>query len=103
MKEEIYNEFDTQKVLTYSDVLSSFHDGFIDQLLRISAVLCAFNLYVLMYTYNMETPGWIEFFESKSTDKNVLALKILKSGSMVALILSIFLTYMVIGYKMGWN
>lgn len=88
--------------ISYSDILALYSDGFLDQLFRISIFIAAFNAYVFFYTRDLETMSWRKYIETKSTDRKMLSVMLLKSGSLIALILSLFFPILIIGYKTGW-
>ena len=99
---EINDSLLIEKDLSYADILQAYGDGFIDQLLRISIGIAIFNIYVFFYTRDMDTIPWKEYIETHSTDRQMLSMMILKSGSMIAMILSLFFPILIIGYKTGW-
>jgi len=100
---ENFNGFKPKEIeLTYTDILQQYSDGFIDQLFKINIVIFAYLGFVWWYSRDIEVPSWMEYLNTEKKDKRVLNLMILKSGSFIALIMSIFFLLIVIGQKTGW-
>ena len=89
------------KVLTYADILDTFKDGFLNQLLSISIFLLVFDLYVLEYTRNWNLKPWIYVLEHPE-EKGLVKAKILRSFAMACLPAALFYIVLIIGYKTGW-
>lgn len=88
--------------LTYEDILKQYSDGFLDQLLKINIIIFAYIGFVWWHTRDIEVPSWIEYLKTENKDKKILNLMILKSGSFIALLMSLFFILIVIGQKTGW-
>ena len=102
MVEKVFDGITTSYVLTYGDILETYSQGFLDILLRAGIFLSLFTFASVLYFSTIETPGILYYCKDKVEDKSMLATQIMKSGSMIALIVSLFLLVTVGYYKMGW-
>lgn len=88
--------------LTYADILNIMSDQFINQLFMISVFIVLMNLYAFMYLRRVETPSYMDLANGMEVSTDMKGMMLLKSFSTISLVLSLFFTIIIVGYKTGW-
>ena len=88
--------------LTYADILDTFRESFLNQMLFISVVLVLLNLYAFMYTRRLETPSYMDIANGVEITTDIKGMMLLKSVSTISLVVSLFFPILIVGYKTGW-
>ena len=99
---EIFYGINIKYQINYADILNQYSNSFLNQLLSLDVFIAAYLMHVYLYTRKIETPSYIDIIQGVKVDKNTQDIIILKSGSLIALILALFVPIIIIGYKTGW-
>ena len=100
MSEVVYNITQFGHTLTYAEILDQMETSFLYQMLRLSLFLFAFSLYVYWYAKDFDVPSILKY--NPETDKDKMPMMIIKNGSLIAVVASIYFPVIIVGYITGW-